>query len=112
MSPSPTPTAAPPIVTSARASVMILTAAQAGAVPLPEHVWHTQLRDGAVRLTFHVAGLDDLAAWSTWLEEPLVVAEEVTEAGLLHCSVDGVLFDAQVRVLCMVPADAIEAVPV
>lgn len=91
---------------------MILTAAQAGEVPLPEHVWHTQLRDGAVRLTFHVAGLDDLSAWSTWLEEPLVVSDEPTEAGLLHCSVDGVLFDAPIRVLCMVPVGDNEQVPV
>jgi hypothetical protein len=92
---------APPILYSARAAVMILTAAQSGDVPLPDQVEHIMLGGDEVNLVFYVATIDDLSAWATWLEAPITVADDVMPSGRVHCSVDGQLFDHPLRVICM-----------
>lgn len=103
---------APPIITSARAALMILTAAQSGEVPLPDQIEHIVLGQNEAQLAIYVANLDHLSAWSTWLEEPINVADQVMESGRVHCSVDGEIFDHRIRVICMfAPAAEFEQVP-
>lgn len=102
---------APPIVTSVRAALMLLQAAQACEMPMPDQIEHLILGRGETQLALYVANLDYLAAWSTWLEEPITVGDHVMDSGRVHCSVDGVMFDHPIRVICMfAPVDEI-AVP-
>lgn len=91
---------------------MILTAAQSGGVPMPNQVEHLDVGDREAQLAVYVPNLDDLAAWSTWLDAPIVTADQVMESGRVHCSVDGVMFDHRLRVICMfIPALDLDGVP-
>jgi len=92
---------APPILTSVRAALMLLQAALACEIPMPDQIEHLMLGQGEAQLAIYVANLDHLATWSTWLEEPIKVADQVMASGRVHCSVDGVMFDHPIRVICM-----------
>lgn len=99
---------APPILTSASAALMLLQAAQSCEIPLPDQIEHIVHHDGEAELAFYVSNLDALAAWSTWLEEPIACAEQLMPSGRVHASIDGVMFDQKIRVICMfVPADEV-----
>lgn len=101
MSETTASTTAPPVLTAARAAVMILTAAHSGDVPIPDHVHLVTLDETETLLSVFVSSFEDLAAWSTWLEEPIKVSDGATDSGRLHCSVDGLMFDHRVRAICM-----------
>jgi hypothetical protein len=104
-------TKAPPILTSSQAALIILTDARKAGVPLPRTVEQLHLDDQSeAQLVFYVRNLTDLAAWSAWIEAPISTSPYVMASGRVHSSVEGRLFDHNVRAVCLfVPSSEVPA---
>jgi hypothetical protein len=103
---------APPILTSSQAALIILTDAHKAGLPLPRSVGHMDVDDGVseAQLVFYLRSLDDLDHWSVWLEEPIRTTPYLMPTGKVHSSVEGRLFDHNVRAVCLfVPSSEVPA---
>ncbi len=102
---------APPILTSSQAALVVLTDAHKAGLPLPRTVEQLYLDDVTeAQLVFYVRNLEDLAAWSLWLEAPISTSPYVMASGRVHSSAEGRMYDHNVRAVCLfVPACEIPA---
>jgi hypothetical protein len=83
------------VISDTNGALTILKAARYGAVPIPTAVEILDLHSTST-LTFYVRNLDDLTAWSIWLDEPI---SETVIGTRVHHKVDGEMFDQPLRVL-------------
>lgn len=106
-----TATKAPPILTSSQAALVILTDAVKSGLPLPRTVEQLYLDDQSeAQLVFYVRNLDELSAWATWLDEPIETSPYLMASGRVHSSVEGRMYDHNVRAVCLfVPAGEVSA---
>lgn len=100
-----------PILTATRAASMILQSAQSCEIPPPDQIEILNLGGAAAQLAVYVKNLDDLTAWSRWLDQPINVGEKIMNSGRIHCSIDGEKFDHALRVICMFTPTQLAAVP-
>lgn len=96
----PPTTTEPRILADTRGAHIVLTAALAGDLPMPDQVQIMDLHASS-KVTFFVRNLDELTAWAVWLDE---VIETQPIAGRLHHCVDGEIFDQALRVLTITKA--------
>jgi len=76
-------TTAPNRVTSGtRGALTILTAAEAGDLPMPDQVQVMDLHTKAT-LTLFLRSLEDLTHWSIWLDEPIDTGHGVHDGEML-----------------------------
>ena len=92
------------ITSATRGALLILEAAESASLPLPVAV--TPDRFGAVRL--QMGSLDDLAAWSLYMEEPIDSGEPSDEGAIVHY-VRGALFEQSVNGFAVTYASEVAA---
>lgn len=81
-----------PIRSHVKAVDMILTAAEAGGLPLPHHI---NVTPTSVRFMFDT--LDQLTHWALYVDEP--IADEAQELGRTAHTLNGVLFDEPISMV-------------